>query len=98
MAALLMVLRYRFPAFPLHPMGLTVAAGFYINVTAISLFLVWLVKLILLRLGGVTLYNRAKPLFIGLVVGHVLGMVVGLCVDWIWFPGEGHIIETGSRG
>ena len=97
-AALLMALRYRFPAFPLHPMGLTVAAGFYINVTAISLFLVWLVKLILLRSGGVTLYNRAKPLFIGLIVGHVLGLAVGLFVDWIWFPGEGHIIETGSRG
>ena len=33
---------------------------------AFSIFLVWLTKLAILRIGGIALYNRSKPYFIGL--------------------------------
>ena len=52
-----------------------------------------IIKGILLKIGGMTLYRRARPFFLGLLLGYVLG--VGLCflVDVIWFPSHGHMIH-----
>jgi hypothetical protein len=90
---ILTVLRYRFTAWPVHPIGLTVSGTNFTNNAAISVFLVWVVKGILLRVGGVTLYNRYRPLFIGILVGYAMGVAVSFVVDVVWFPGNGHPIH-----
>jgi MYXO-CTERM domain-containing protein len=65
----LVLLRARFLRFPLHPMGLALAATFGYH-TWFPLFLAWLAKVLILRLGGARLYRTASPAFLGLAVGH----------------------------
>ncbi|MDA0712074.1 MAG: hypothetical protein O3B73_17895, partial [bacterium] len=82
-------LRYRFPGWPLHPVG------FIITTTSIlhemtSLFIVWMFKAIVVRVGGAALYQKFRPLFFGILVGRTAGVLVSFLVDLIWFPGGGH--------
>ena len=83
-------LRMRFHWFPLHPVGLafqyTIGAWLY----WFSLLVVWMAKFGLLRYGGVRIYVAGKPLFYGMVVGYVLGIILARGVDRIWFPAASH--------
>ena len=58
--------------------------------SAFSLFLGWLCKWIIVRLGGIQLYQRARPFFLGLILGYFAGVAVSNVIDVIWFPGQGH--------
>jgi hypothetical protein len=87
-------LRYRLGWDALNPIGFCTATTFYHDAMWSGMFLTWLIKLIIQRLGGLDLYLKLKPFFIGLVAGHVAGGIVCLAVDWIWFPGIGHDIRT----
>jgi len=89
-AGLLMVLRNRVPWWPLHPLGLAFQTTSGSRVYAFSIFLTWTAKLLVLRLGGIGPYQRARPFFIGLVIGYVAGVGTSSAVDTVWFPGEGH--------
>ena len=53
----------------------------------------WSAKTILLRIGGIRLYRRAAPFFVGLPVGYVSGILVSGIVDIIWFPDGGHWVH-----
>jgi len=86
-------LKYRFPWWPLHPIGFCIGGNEVISYCAFSLFLTWLIKLILLKVGGITLFRRARPFFLGLLLGYVLGIGLSFIVDVIWFPGRGHMIH-----
>ncbi|MDP6775202.1 MAG: hypothetical protein QGI83_00390, partial [Candidatus Latescibacteria bacterium] len=57
---------------------------------ALTLFLAWSCKSLILRVGGITLYRRAEPLFLGLLAGHVMGIACGFLIDVFFFPGAGH--------
>ncbi len=37
-----------------------------------AIFIAWLVKLMLLRYGGLRAHNVAKPLFLGFIVGNAV--------------------------
>ena len=89
----LIFLRYKFPGWPLHPVGLTIARGVAIDNGAFTLFLAWAVKVLLLRSGGMSLFRRAQPLIMGMLVGFCAGLVLSNVVDIIWFPGQGHRIH-----
>ena len=91
---LLIYLRYRFPGFPIHPIGFTVAASSPQRNTALTIFLVWAIKSLILRVGGLEQYRRAMPLFLGMLMGFLAGVALGVIVDWIWFPGNGHEIHV----
>ncbi len=86
----LSVVSWRFPWWPLHPIGFVVANTQMTRRTALSVFIVWLVKTVILRVGGIQGYRRARPFFIGLIAGYVAGVAVSFLVDVIWFPGNGH--------
>jgi len=83
-------LRHRFPWWRLHPIGFSIASVGQVRWTVLSLFVAWLAKVMLVRMGGLMLYNRAKPFFIGLVVGHFLAAGLSFFLDMIWFQGQGH--------
>ena len=61
--------------------------------TLFSIFVVWLVKTVVMRLGGVSLFRAGQPFFIGMLSAHALGVLISFIVDYIWFPGAGHIVD-----
>ena len=83
----------RFPGWPLAPVGFTVAFADVVRLLLFSLFLAWLIKLILIRIGGVTAYRKAQPAAWGVLAGYCAGVFVGFLVDCIWFPGQGHSLH-----
>ena len=48
-----------------------------------------------MRFGGIELYRKASPFFIGLIVGYFLGIGLSFIVDVAFFPGNGHAIMHG---
>ena len=96
MCAFLIFMNYRFTWWPLHPIGFTVATSYSVRTAAFSFFIAWLCKLIILRLGGMSLYNRIKPFFLGMIVGYAMGLIVVLFTDMIFFPGRGHSLYYGD--
>jgi hypothetical protein len=93
-AALMWVLNlvvHRVPGWPVHPIGLTVAFTHPTGMIAFSLFLAWCAKAVLMKIGGLDLYNRARPFFLGLVLGSFTGYMLGVVLDLVFFgPGNGH--------
>ena len=89
--AVVTFLHYRFPWWPLHPIGLPVAICSYpVSRFMFSIFLGWAFKTLIIRIGGIRLYNRAKFLFLGIILGFFTACGVSFIIDMIWFPGQGH--------
>ena len=88
--ALLTFLRYRFVWWPVHPVGLAVAYSGMTKHAAFCIFLTWICKAIILKVGGVFLYRRTVPFFIGIIVGYALSVAVGYFVDIVYYQGHGH--------
>ncbi len=88
-------LHYRFSWWFLHPVGLTIASTWMIRRIAFSVFLAWACKWLILRFGGVALYQRLKPFFIGMVVGFFFAVFFSFGIDCFWFLGAGHPILHG---
>lgn len=82
----LMLLRWRFIQWPLHPVGYVVSSWWTFTGLWFPLLISWTAKRILLSTGGVRLYRRAIPFFIGLVIGDVivasLISILGLFLDF----------------
>jgi hypothetical protein len=65
------LLRQRFLWFPLHPMGFAMASAYGYHLWA-PFLTAWLLKTLILRLGGHTIYRRLIPLFLGIALGRYL--------------------------
>jgi hypothetical protein len=87
-------LQYRFAWWPIHPVGMAIGAGETTGYAAFSIFLTWAIKSIIIKLGGMQAYRRWRYLFVGIMVGYVMGLGVSFVVDCIWFPGHGHKIHV----
>ena len=92
--ALLIQAHYRFTWWPLHPIGFAVAMTPGMVSSIFSIFVVWFVKALLLKMGGSSLYQRGIPAVIGMIIAFVLGVFLSYLSDWIWFPQAGHPIQT----
>ena len=77
----LLLAKQRFPWWPIHPMSLPISAMRMTDLIMLSVFLSWLLKLLILKYGGPALYHRGKPLFIGLVAGHFTSMCAWAVID-----------------
>ena len=82
---LLFLARLRFPWWPFHPIGYAVSSSYVINLVWMPLFIAWVAKSLILRYGGVGLYRRAMPFFLGMILGQMLvgslWHLVGLALD-----------------
>jgi hypothetical protein len=92
--AVLTLVRYRLPAWPLHPIGLAVQGSYGLTKTWMSFFFAWLIKITLMRIGGAALYERGKPFFVGLIAAQAVSTAIVFVVDWFWFPGHGHNVHN----
>jgi hypothetical protein len=79
LALVLMLLRQHLVGFPFHPLGYAITCS-YGSLIWFSFLLVWLLKSLVLRYGGMALYRRTVPGFLGLALGHyfVAGVFWGL--------------------
>ena len=66
----LLVLRYQFIWWPLHPIGFITPGQFPMNNIWFSIFLGWLFKYLVIQHGGFGGYRRARPVFLGAVLGE----------------------------
>ena len=81
--ALLTLLRYRFTWWRLHPVGFAISGIQPVFFHTFNIFLVWLVKRLVLSIGGIQAYHRSKTLFLGILIGYTLSVgitfvIVGL--------------------
>jgi hypothetical protein len=70
----MMAVRARFLWWPLHPLGYAMANSWGMYNLWCPLFVAWFLKLLILRQGGLRMYRRAIPLFLGVALGdYVFG-------------------------
>ncbi len=93
MMAGLIYMRYRYVWWPLHPVGLAISGAYLARRTSFTTFLAWLIKFVMMKVGGPTVYRKSRPLFIGLLVGYILGVILSTGIDMIWFPERGHVVH-----
>lgn len=75
--------RLTWSGFPLHPLGYLLALTLGVRWVWFSLFLGWLLKTVILRMGGATLFRELKPLAIGLIMGEIGAAAFWLVVSVI---------------
>lgn len=66
----LVMMRRWFLWWPFHPIGYIMPSDFAMHNLWFSLFVGWLSKSFILRLGGLKAYRNARPFFLGLVLGE----------------------------
>lgn len=63
-------LRARLLWFPIHPLGYALCGTWTMMVFWFPCLVAWMVKIVILRYGGMKLYTRARPFFLGMVLGE----------------------------
>lgn len=84
-AAGMAVARTRFFWFPFHPLAYAVANGWGMHNVWSCVLLGWLLKITVLRYGGLQKYRAAIPFFLGLMLGEIvvgsLWTLAGIALD-----------------
>ena len=83
--------RLRFTWWPLHPMAFVFLGGFPAVYHWFSFFTAWVLKMIVAKYGGARLYQKLKPLMIGIIAGSVVGDFVPIAVGSVYY------FATGQR-
>lgn len=73
--AALTFMRARMPWFPLNTAGLALGMTFS-QVAFYEIIVALILKYLTIRLGGIALYNKLKPLAVGTILGYGLGIFV----------------------
>jgi len=96
MVFLLWLLRLRFVGFWFHPLGYMMTCS-YGSLIWGPFLIVWLIKSLLLRYGGLRLYKQFIPFFLGLALGHfaVAGILWGLTGAWSGDAVQGYPVFFG---
>jgi hypothetical protein len=68
---ILMVGRMRFLWWPFHPVGYAISGSWQMNWGWGSFFVVWLIKLIILKYAGIQGFRKATRYFLGLLMGDI---------------------------
>ena len=90
---LLTLLRYHFIWWPLPAVGLALQGMYMARRLAFPAFLMWAYKSLVLKFGGVTMYKRGQPFFIGLMVGYAFAVFFSTLIDHLFFYGQGHVVH-----
>ena len=80
---LLMLARHHFLWWPLHPIGYPIGAVWLMDALWFSIFLAWLVKLVVMKYGGPRLFRLTRPFFLGLIMGQFVIAGLWLIVDYL---------------
>ncbi len=81
-------MRQRYVWWPFHPVGFAIAPTWIVNEIWLSAFIAWLLRGLIVRYGGLRGYRRARPYFLGLILGQFTCNGLWLIIDAL----------TGARG
>jgi hypothetical protein len=77
-AAVLGVARQRFTWWPFHPLGYAMGNTQSMEYMWMPFLIAWAIKALVLRYGGMRLYRRLLPFFLGLILGDYV-------IPGLWF-------------
>ena len=78
-ALLLAFARSRFLWWPFHPAGYAVSNSWGMAIAWFPLFIAWVIKVLLVRIGGLKAHRQAIPFFMGLILGEfVVGSLLSV--------------------
>ena len=88
----LMIMKIRFLWWPFNPGGYVLTTGGGLGREWFAVFLSWLAKFIILRIGGVKLYRQVVPFFLGLILGDytlgclwsIIGIIFEIPTYGVW--------------
>lgn len=88
----LLIMRMRFFWWQIHPIGYAIAYSWDMNLLWFPILLSFITKTIILRYGGLSLYRRTVPLFLGFILGEymmggiwsILGIILGRPMYAFW--------------
>ncbi len=96
---LLAVLRLTLSWWPLHPIAFVVLYAWATGKAYFSVFLGWICKVVVVRLGGASLLKKARPVFIGLIVGEAFAagfwLITSLLLHWAEFDYKSIMLMPG---
>lgn len=55
---------------PIHPVGYIICSVGWTDILWVSIFLAWLIKSVVVKLGGQALYRKARLFFLGMILGQ----------------------------
>lgn len=77
-------LSYHAAGFPLHPLGYALAVCFAMEYNWPAFLMVWILKGLFLRYGGLKLYQRFVPAALGLTLGGIVVPVLWSFISWVF--------------
>jgi hypothetical protein len=98
-AGVLYVLCITMPTWPIHPIGILLMTATYGAAAWASVLIGWVLKTLIVKWGGSRLYQRMRPVFLGLIVGEILAAVFWTGVSTIFaMMGEPYVTVTTAPG
>lgn len=80
---LLMFAQHRYLWWPFHPLGFSISSVWALHFVWFSIFIAWLLKSIILKYGGASLFTKMRPFFLGLILGEFANYGVWMIIDII---------------
>jgi hypothetical protein len=74
-------LRQRFAWWPFHPVALAIAPIWIMDQLWFMCFVAWLLKMLILRYGGLKTYGSLRSVFLGLILGQYVANGMWLFID-----------------
>jgi len=78
---LITLARAQWAWFPLHPIGYLTSVTYALDMLWFSIALGWLCKVVVMRFGGINVYRKIIPFFLGLALGDIAMMVFWVAID-----------------
>jgi len=66
----LMFMRAKFLWWQFHPIGFAIGPVWIMDQIWFTVFLAWMIKFVIVRYGGLRLFRKFRPLFLGLILGQ----------------------------
>lgn len=92
---LLEIASLRWASWPLLPVGYVAQYGAFLENAWFSIFIGWILQVLVVRLGGGGLFQRMRPFFIGIIFGEGLAAGAWLFANAIvvWSGGESQTVR-----
>ena len=79
----LIVMRHLYWWWPLHPIGYALAFSWNLMAYWLSFLVAWIIKFSLMRYSGVRSYRKARPFFLGLILGEFTMALFWTMLNWL---------------